>query len=57
MDPKVEVPSALVVSQFVVTKRAMSIEDQTMLGKFLRLAHPRFSRALSENVYEFVISY
>lgn len=35
----------------------MFIEEQKMLGRFLRLAPPRFSGALEEEAYEFLVTY
>lgn len=60
--PRVEVPATSVVAQLVVTKPvvaqpSISVEEQNMLYRFLRLAPPRFFGEPSEDTYEFSIAY
>lgn len=59
--PRVEVSSMIMVAQSiisnpVVAQYGMSIEEQKLLGRFFRLAPPRFFGALSNDTYEFLIS-
>lgn len=57
MAPRVEVPPACVVFQSIVTYLSMFIEEQKILGKFLRLYPPRFSSASSEDAYKLLVIY
>lgn len=56
MNPRVEVSLVLMVLQLVVSQLVMSIDEQKMLGQFLRLNPPRFAGAPNEDVFEFLTS-
>lgn len=47
----------LVVAQLVVTQPTMSVEKLRMLGRFLRLTPPEFSRAPGYDALNFVTTY
>lgn len=46
----------LVVAQHIVTQPAIFVKEYQILGRFLKLTLPRFSRAPGEDAYEFVVT-
>lgn len=45
-----------VVAQLISTQPTMSVEEQNILGRFLRLTPSRFVGDLSEDTFEFLIT-
>lgn len=50
----IEISPAPIVSESVVAQPTMSIKEQKMLGKFLRLTSSRFSRAPGKDEFKFL---
>lgn len=51
--PYIEVPSTYVVALPVILATSMTVAEQKILGRFLTLAPPWFSRAIEEDAHEF----
>lgn len=49
--------SKSVVAQLVICQITMSTQKQKILGRFLRLAQPKFSIAPGKDTYKFLITY
>lgn len=56
MAPRPVIQPILVVIQPLIVRLAMTLEEQKILERFIRLGPPRFSSVVGENGHAFLVS-